>query len=172
MCESCVRDFLVLFSVFVRYKVAIDENMSFTDYVSGIRLPECSKLAINWKNDNDVTLFWHDVTVRFFWRCFVSLMNFSYWSKFHVNIITGSGVMTISFYKRLTRNPEFGNTPIWVLPNIWRLGQVGDTKFGTNFFNKILLNAAKYQGNSFYRFWVMKGKPIRGGLSKITPHSD
>ena len=24
----------------------------------------------------------------FFWRCFVSLVNFSYWSKFHANIIT------------------------------------------------------------------------------------
>ena len=37
--------------------------------------------------------------MSFFWRCFVSLVNFSYWSKFHVNIITGSGIMTIFFYK-------------------------------------------------------------------------
>ena len=28
--------------------------------------------------------------------------------------------MTISFYKGLTRNLEIGNTPVWVLPNIWR----------------------------------------------------
>ena len=56
----------------------------------------------------------------FFWRCFVFLVKFSYWSKFHVNIITGSGVMTISFYKGLTRNLEIGNTPVWVLSNIWR----------------------------------------------------
>ena len=35
-----------------------------------------------------------------------------YWSKFHVNIVTGSGAMAISFYKGLTRNPETGNTPI------------------------------------------------------------
>ena len=32
----------------------------------------------------------------------------------------------------------------------------------------MLLNAAKHQGYSFYRFLVAKGKPIRGG-SKITP---
>ena len=57
---------------------------------------------------------------QFFWRCFVSLVKFSYWSMFHVNIITGSGVMTISFYKGLTRNLEIGNTPVWVLSNIWR----------------------------------------------------
>ena len=74
--------------------------------MSGIRPPDCSKLAKNPKNDNDVTIFRHDVNVKFFWRCFVSLVKFSYWSKFHVNIITGSGVMTIFFYKGLTGNPE------------------------------------------------------------------
>ena len=71
--------------------------------MSGIQPPDCSKLAKNPKNDNDVTIFRHDVNVKFFWRCFVSLVKFSYWSKFHVNIITGSGIMTIFFYKGLTR---------------------------------------------------------------------
>ena len=28
-------------------------------------LPDCSKLAINRKNDNDVTICWHDVIVNF-----------------------------------------------------------------------------------------------------------
>ena len=43
---------------------------------------------------------------------FVFTVMFSYWSKFHVNIITGSEVMAISFYKELTRNyPEIGNIP-------------------------------------------------------------
>ena len=101
-----------------------------------------------------------------FWRCFVSLIKFSYWSKFHVNIITGSGVITIFFYKGLTRNPEIGNSPVWVLPSIWRLGQVRDTKFGKNVSNKMLLNAAKQQGYGLYRFWVIKVKPTGG---KITP---
>ena len=70
--------------------------------------------------------------------------------------------MTIFFYKGLTKNPEIGNTPVWVLPNIWRLGQVRDTKFGTNVSNEMLLNAAKCQGYSFYRFWVIKGKLTEG----------
>ena len=93
--------------------------------------------------------------------CLVSLAKFSYWSKFHVNIITFSGVMTIFFYKRLIRNPEIGNTPVWVWPNIWRLGRVSDTKFVTNVSNEMLLNATKSQGYSysFCRFWVIKGKP-------------
>ena len=75
---------------------------------------------------------------------FFSLAKFSCWSKFHLNIITGSGVMTIYFYKGLTRNSEIRNTPVLVLSNIWRQGQVRDTKFGTNVSNKLLLNAAKY----------------------------
>ena len=43
---------------------------------------------------------------------FVPLVKFSYWSKFHINIITGPGVVTISFYKGLTRNLEIRNTPV------------------------------------------------------------
>ena len=100
---------------------------------------------------------------KIFWRCFVYLDKFSYWFKFHVNNITGSRVMTIFFYNGLTRNPENGNTPVWVLPNIWRLGRVRDTKFGMNIFNKKLLNTAKCQGYNFYWFWVLRGKPTGGG---------
>ena len=107
---------------------------------------------------NDVIIFRRDVNVKFLWRCFVSLVKFSYWTKCHVNIITGSGIMTIFFCKGLTRNPEIGNTHVSVFPNIWRLGQVMDNKFGTNVSNRMLLNAAKFQGYSFYRCWVIKGK--------------
>ena len=83
-------------------------------------------------------------------------------SKFHVNTITGSGIVTIFFYKGLTRNPEIGNNPVWVLHNKWRLGQVMDTKFGTNVSRRMLLNDAKFQSYSFYCFWVIKGKPSAG----------
>ena len=43
-----------------------------------------------------------------------------------------------------------------------------DTKFGMNVSNRMLLNAAKYQGYSFYRFWVIKGKPT-GGRENYAP---
>ena len=69
----------------------------------------------------------------------------------------------------MTRNPEIRNNPVLVLPNIWRLGQVMETKFDTYVSNKILLNAAKLQGNSSYPFWVIKGKPT-GGRVKLPPH--
>ena len=105
----------------------------------------------------------------FFWYCFVSLVKVSYWSNFYVSIITGSGVMTISFYKGLTRNSEIGNTPVCVLLNIWILGQVKNTKYGTDVSNKMLLNDAKCQGYSFYHSWVIKRKSTGGVGGKITP---
>ena len=73
---------------------------------SGYRIGH--KLALNSKNDNGVTIF----AYMTFLRCFVYVVKFSYWSKFYVNVITGSGVMTIFVYKGLTRNLEIGNTPI------------------------------------------------------------
>ena len=73
--------------------------------------------------------------------------------------------MTIFFYKRLTRNPEIGNTPVWVLSNIWRLGLARDTKFGSNVSNEKLLNAANCQGYNFYHFWVIKVKATGGKIT-------
>ena len=61
---------------------------------------------------------------------------------------------------------SISNTPVWVFPNIWRLGRVRDIKFNTNVSNKKLTNAAKCQGYNFYCFWVIKGKSTGG---KITP---
>ena len=43
-----------------------------------------------------------------------------------------------------------------------RLGRVRNTKFGTNVFNKMLLNAAKCHGYSFYRLQGIKGKSMGG----------
>ena len=103
----------------------------------------------------------------FFWRCCVSLVKLSHWFKFHVNIMTCCGFMTIFVYKGLTRNPEIGNTLVLVLPNVWRLGQVRDTRFCRNASDEKLLNAAKCQVYSFHCFWIIKGKATGG---KYTLH--
>ena len=58
-------------------------------------------------------------------------------------MVTGSGVATILVYRRLTKTPEMGNTPVWVLPSIWRLEQFMDTKFGKDVSDKNLLNDVK-----------------------------
>ena len=120
------------------------------------------------ENYNDITICQDDVIINFFWRRFVFLVKFR-WCKFQVNIITGSGITAIYFYKGWTKNTEIEKKNILVLPNIWRLEQVRDTKFGTDIFNEMLLNAAKCQGYNFYRFWGIKGKPTGAGGGKITP---
>ena len=148
VCEQCWR-FFVSVLIFARQKATIIENVTFSNYSSGIRIPGCSKLAINHKYHNGVTTYRYDIIVKIFWLFLVFSVRFCYWSKFHVNINTDSGVMTIFFCKGLTINPEIRNTPVWVLPNICRLGHVVDTKFGTAVSNKVLLNAAKCQGCSF-----------------------
>ena len=80
--------------------------------------------------------------------------------------------MSIFFNNGLTRKPEIGNTPAWVLPNIWRLERVRDTKFGTDVSDEMLLNTAKSQVYNFYSFWVIKGEPTMGGggRDEIAPH--
>ena len=99
---------------------------------------------------------------KFFWQCRISSVNFCYWSKFHVNIITGSRVLTIFLHIGLTRKKY----PRLILLNIWRLGWlnlVRVDKFATNVSHEKLLNAAKRQGYSFYHSWVIKGEPTKGG---------
>ena len=156
---SLIRFIIIIpsYSWFLSLSDFFNPNLGglFRGYASGIQLPGCSNLTINRNNVHDVIIFWHDVIIKTFWCYFVFFIKFSYWSKFHVNIIAGSAVMTIFFYKGLTKYPEIGNTPVGILPNIWRLGQVRDTKFDTNVSNKMLLNAAKCQGYSFYCFGVI-----------------
>ena len=110
---------------------------------------------------------WHHR--QFFWRCRVLLVKFNYYDKFHANIITGSGVIKICFY--MWFHQEIGNTPVWVLTNVWSLKWVRIAKSCINVFNKKLSNAEKYQVSNFYCFLVIKGKPTRGeGDKNVSTH--
>ena len=64
--RAVLEVFLVLFSISVRQKITVTENMTFADSASGVRPPDCSKSAKNPRNENDVTIFRHDVNVKFF----------------------------------------------------------------------------------------------------------
>ena len=74
-----------MFSVFVKEKVTVHENLTFTNYASGM-LPDYSKLAINQKNDNEVTTCGNDVTVNVFDVAFFLLSS----------LVTGPSSMPIS----------------------------------------------------------------------------
>ena len=99
-----------------------------------------------------------EVIVNFFWLFFFSLVKFSYWSKFHVNIITGSGVMTISFYKGFfiteIRRSKIPPSEFYSISGDW-----GEQGIPSLVSNKMLLSPAKCQSYSFYRFRLIKGKP-------------
>ena len=141
-----VRYFLVLFSVSVRWKVTINKNATFTDCASGIWLLDCSKLAINWKNDNDVTICRHDTIVKFF-DVAVFLLS---------SLITGPHFMSISLLNLklrqflsirgiwpAIRKLEIPASEFW--PTSWDWDKLWNTKFGTNVYYKMLLNSEKCQ---------------------------
>ena len=97
-----------------------------------------------------------------FSKFFFSLVNFGHWSKFHVNIMTGSGFMTISFYKGLTRYLEIRNTSVWVLHNIWRLGRVRSSNLAQKALTKCYWMLRNTRVTAFTGFWVIKGKLTEG----------
>ena len=60
--------------------------MSFTDNASKTQSHDCSKLVINQKNNNDVTIYQHEVFVKIFWRCCFLLSS----------LVTGQSFMLVS----------------------------------------------------------------------------
>ena len=116
-----------------------------------------------WKWRHNLPTWLH---CQFFWLCHVSLVKFSYGGSFMSISLLVLELRHFLFIRGLTRNPKIGNSPIWVLSIIWRLGWVRDTKFGMNVSNEKLLNAANYQDCGFYRFLEITGK-LKWG--KITP---
>ena len=55
--ESCVKDFIVMPQLFLRQKITINGKVAFADFVSGVRPPDCSKLAKIQKNYNDTSQY-------------------------------------------------------------------------------------------------------------------
>ena len=120
--------------------------------MSGIRLLYCSKLAINWKNDNNVRTFPKFIT--FFWPCSVSFVKFSYWSK------SGSWLV-LEFWQFLfirdwpeIRKSEIPQSEFCPISGNW--GNLEIPNFGVNISSKMLLNVSKCQDYNFYHFGVFK----------------
>ena len=65
----------------------------------------------------------------------------------------------------MTKYPEMGNTPVWVLLDIRRFGRVRNTKFCTNACIKMLLNAecCKIPELQCLLFLINLGKINRAG---------
>ena len=76
--------------------------------------------------------------------------------------------MTILFYKELTRNPKIRNTPVWVLSNIWRRGELWIPNLARMSLIEYYWMLQHARGYSLYHFWVIKGKPT-GGWEEQSP---
>ena len=166
--SNSVKAVLEIFQFCFRF-FTINENISFTDSALSLWLPDCSKLAgklekWRWRH-NFLKWCHHKVSLTLCCLCcqFQVLVQIS--CQYHYWLWSYDSF----FYKELTRNPEIGNTPAWVLLNIWSLGPVWDIKFDTIVSYKMLLNAAKCQGNNFYGFWVIKGTPAGRKISPPSP---
>ena len=172
MWELCWKFFSSVF-IFLIQKNAINENISFVDYTSRIRLLDYSKLkkiamtsqffVISMTSSSDsldvfLLLVLSSLVTG---PCFVSISS----------LVLTIWVMTICFYKALTRYPKIRNIPAWVFPNIWKLAQIRNTKLGANVPNKILLNAAKYEGYRFYRLLLLREnqQAVGGGGGDYSP---
>ena len=128
--------------------------------MSDIRFPDCSKLG------NKLEKWGHNLLT---WSSSLNVYDDTLFLL--KSLITGPSFMPISSlvlelwqFSFIRDWPDIQNLeyPHLILPNIWRLGRIRDTKFGTNISNNMLLNAAKCQCYSMYRFWVIKGKPTGG----------
>ena len=100
------------------------------------------------------------------------------------DLVTGPSFMSISWlilelwqFSFIANCPEIQNSElppskVWSKSGDWGLGRVRDTKFAKNVSNKMLLNAGKCHGYSFYNFGVIKRKPSGlgggGGGGRIT----
>ena len=149
-------------TVFVVLQFSINENVSFADYVSEMRVPDYSKSTIKQNNDSDVIISINDVIFKFFDTFLFSLSI----------LVTGPSSMSISspvlqLWQLLTRNPEIGK-PWLSFAQYMETWASRNRKFGTDVSNKMLLNAARCPCYIFYRFWVIKGKPA-GGVKLTYP---
>ena len=129
-------------------------------------LPDCSKLAINRKNDNDVTVSQQDAVANFFDVNVFFLSSLVIGPSFMSISLLVLEIWQFSFYKGLARNLEVGNIPVWAFPKIWRLGWIRDTKFRTN-----VNECCKMPVTSFTISELLKENQQGEGVGKITSHS-
>ena len=118
--------------------------------------------------DIDITIFQHDNIVKFFSRCFISLVKFSYWSSFMSISSLFLGLWQFSF----TRNwPEILK---WEIPlfEFFPISEDWDELGIPDVAGMSLIKCYWMLQNASvaaFTVWLIKGKPTGG---KITPDLD
>ena len=93
-----------------------------------------------------MNLIYRDDDIVIFLRRCLFLVKFGCWSKFHFNIFTGSGVMTTSVNKGLTRNLEIPNISSEFCTIYRDSGELGIPNFGTNATAEMVTECCKMPG--------------------------
>ena len=104
-------------------------------------LPDCSKLTINRKNHNNVTICRYDVTVKLFWRGFFLLSS----------LVTGPSFTSIS--SLVLKLWQFSFIKDW--PEIWK-SEISPSEFCP--ISELYL---------IYLFWVITEKPTEAVKLRI-----
>ena len=86
--SNSTRAVLAVFQFFVAYKVAINENVKVKHHESEIRLPDCSKTAINRENNDDIIWLHKETSPSIFFGVVVFLLS---------SLVFGSRFMSISW---------------------------------------------------------------------------
>ena len=132
-----------------------------SDYISGFWCLYCLKLAVNWKDGNGITLFWHDA-----WWNFCDAVLFLF-----LSLVAGPRFMSIlplvlelwqfPFIRDWSeiRKSQIPPSEFFPISRDW--GEFGLPNL-TRTSDKMLMNAAKCQGYSFYCFLFIKGTTNRG----------
>ena len=118
--------------------------MNFTDYACGISIPDCPKLAINWKNDNDLTICMSILILV------IELYRLSFirdWPEIRKSEIPSSEFCPMS--------GDGGE--LWIPKLAWM------------FLIEYYWMLQHARGYSFYCFWVIKGKPTGGITTRPSP---
>ena len=120
------------------------------------RLLQIGHKSKKWQQGPNL-LTWRHSQIFLMLLCF--LVKFSCCSKFHVNIITGSGVMTTFFIRDWPeiRKSKIPPSKFCSISGGW--DELEIPNFAQNVSKEMLVKTEKCQGYSFYCFWVVKGKP-------------
>ena len=111
---------------------------------------------------------------QFFLRYRISLVKFSYSSKFHVDIVIVSGVMTIFVYKGLKDWPEFPKSeipPSEFCPISRDLGELGIPNLTRMSLIKCYWILQNARVKAFTVSELLR-ETQQGGVVKLTPHPD
>ena len=166
--EMCYWFFSFIFSL-CKIKGYYYENVSFSHYASGIPLPDCSKFAINRKNNNDVTIHRHDVIVNFFdvvLFLLSSLVNGPSFISISLLVLELWQFTFISDWPEILKS-EIPSSEFFQISGDWSKLEIPNLALMSR---QNVTKCCKMPGLQLLPFWIIKGK-LTGEVKLTPPHT-